>query len=264
MFSDNTNYIETNVSTDLFDLWEDNIAILSLDGMIVYTNPSWKNFAQENNLDPAECSEGTNYLQICDEATGDNSDEAPVVSKGIRDVIQGNKSIYKIEYPCHSPDEKRWFLLKVTLLSKTYPTNVFLQHINITERKEAELSSKETQNQLKQAQSIGNMGSWQFNFSTGKIPLSEEAYKIYGLDIAKVYTIKEVQKIPLSEYRPMLDGALNKLVSGESNYDVSSRFNGQTMVALETYILLQSMTHKKILSQVLFRILLHRKNMNKK
>jgi PAS domain S-box-containing protein len=160
MSSDNSNYIETNVSTGLFDLWEDNIAILSPDGMIVYTNTSWKNFAQENYLNPAECSEGTNYLQICDEATGDNSDEAPVASKGIKDVIQGKNPIYKIEYPCHSPDKKRWFLLKVTPLSQTYPTSALLQHIDITGRKLAELKVSENEKQFKIFKTISDNANY--------------------------------------------------------------------------------------------------------
>ncbi|APH39471.1 PAS domain S-box protein [Methanohalophilus halophilus] len=211
---------KSSIDTELFDLWEDNIAIISPDGTIIYTNKSWKQFAQNNDLDPLQCSEGTNYLQICDEATGEYSSESSIAAEGIRDVISGKKSIVKLEYPCHSPDENRWFLLKITPLSKTYPTDVFLQHIDITERKEAELLAKKEQRQLKKAQSIGNMGSWQFNLNTGTITISEESHRIYGLEIGKIYTIKEIQKFPLPEYRSMLDDALEKLVNGEREYDV--------------------------------------------
>ncbi|WP_129598611.1 PAS domain-containing sensor histidine kinase [Methanohalophilus profundi] len=210
-----------------FDLWEDNIAILSPDGLITYTNESWKQFAQENGLNSAECGEGINYLQICDESTGQNSDEGSIASEGIREVISGKKPIFKIEYPCHNPDERRWFLLKVTPLSNTYPTDVFLQHIDITEIKEAELALKKNQNQLKKAQSIGNTGSWQFDFNTGTISASEEAYRIYGFEMDKVCGIKEIQKIPFPEYRPMLDEALNKLVSGEGAYNVEFKIKRQ-------------------------------------
>jgi PAS domain S-box-containing protein len=127
-----------SIDIELFDLWEDNVAIISPDGTIIYTNKSWKSFARYNGLDPAECSEGTNYLKICDEATGEHSNEASIAAEGIRDVISGNKNTFNLEYPCHSPDEKHWFLLKVTPILRTYPTDVFLQHINITDRKESE------------------------------------------------------------------------------------------------------------------------------
>ncbi|RNI15491.1 PAS domain S-box protein [Methanohalophilus sp. RSK] len=126
------------IGAELFDLWEDNIAIISPDGVIAYTNKSWKQFAIDNGLNPDECDEGTNYLKVCDDATGQNSDGASIAAEGIRDVISGKKPIFKMEYPCHSPDERRWFLLNVSPLLKTYPTDVILQHIDITERKLAE------------------------------------------------------------------------------------------------------------------------------
>ncbi|MEL4305424.1 PAS domain S-box protein [Methanococcoides sp. LMO-2] len=87
-------------------------------------------------------------MNICNESTGENSIEASCIAKGIIDVINGNKGLLKIEYPCHSPDEKRWFLLKVTPLSKTYPTNVLLQHIDITDRKLAEEQIRDRGNRL--------------------------------------------------------------------------------------------------------------------
>ncbi len=37
-----------------FDLWEDNIAIISPDGTISYTNESWKQFVEKSNLDSSE------------------------------------------------------------------------------------------------------------------------------------------------------------------------------------------------------------------
>jgi PAS domain S-box-containing protein len=131
-----------SIDAEVFDMWEDNVAIISPDGTIIYTNKSWKLFAHDNDLDPAVCSEGTNYLKICDEATGENSNEASIAAEKIRDVITGRKSNFKLEYPCHSPDEKRWFLLKGTPLLQTYPTDVLLQHINITDRKKNEENIK--------------------------------------------------------------------------------------------------------------------------
>jgi hypothetical protein len=76
---------------NLFDLWEDNVVILSPDGVITYTNKSWKQFAQDNGLNPDECDEGTNYLKVCDDAEGKNSDEGSIAAEGIRDVISGKK-----------------------------------------------------------------------------------------------------------------------------------------------------------------------------
>ena len=35
------------------------------------------------------------------------------VGKGIRSVIEKRQSIFYFEYPCHSPAEKRWFMMRV-------------------------------------------------------------------------------------------------------------------------------------------------------
>ncbi|ADE35647.1 putative PAS/PAC sensor protein [Methanohalophilus mahii DSM 5219] len=133
----------------MFDLWEDNIAIISPAGIISYANKSWKQFAIDNDLDPQECSEGINYLKVCQEATGEYSNEARIALEGIQDVIHGRKRTFKLEYPCHSPEKQRWFLLKATPLSKTVPTSVLLQHIDITERKLAEEDVKRKAHMLK-------------------------------------------------------------------------------------------------------------------
>ncbi|UGV39871.1 PAS domain S-box protein [Methanococcoides orientis] len=135
-------------TTYLFDMWDDHIAIISPDGLIIYTNQSWKQFAKDNGLDPLKCSEGTNYLKVCDGPNGNCSIDVSTATKGIIDVINGTKNLFKIEYPCHSPDDKHWFLLKVTPLSKTYPSNVLLQHIDITDRKLAEEHIRERENRF--------------------------------------------------------------------------------------------------------------------
>ncbi|ABE51897.1 PAS domain-containing sensor histidine kinase [Methanococcoides burtonii] len=149
MFINEGDFIINICNSSMFNLWEDNIVIINPDGFITYTNKNWESFAKDNGLDPSKCSEGTNYLKICDEANGEHATGASIEAKGIIDVINGNKDIYKIEYPCHSPDEKRWFLLKATPLSKVYPTDVLLQHINITDRKEVQIKLKNSEQQFR-------------------------------------------------------------------------------------------------------------------
>ena len=82
---------------------------------------------------------------------------------------------------------------------------------------------KESERQLKKAQAIGRTGSWKFELNTGRVIASDEALKIYGVDPSKPLTIKEVQNIPLPEYREMLDKELEGLIKGESDYEVEFR-----------------------------------------
>ena len=113
------------------------IAILDESGVIVATNRVWRRFAEANGVLPEMVSENANYLQVCDSATGRNSEEAPVFAGGIRAVLDGRRKSFELEYPCHSPTERRWFVARVTRLSGTDPPWAVVAHENITERKRA-------------------------------------------------------------------------------------------------------------------------------
>ncbi len=93
---------------------------------------------------------------------------------------------------------------------------------DITEKKEAEAELKKKKNELTEAQKIGHLGSWQFHLDTGMVSVSEESLRIYGLEGINL-TIKNVQEIPLPEYRTILDRALDELINKDEPYDVEFR-----------------------------------------
>jgi signal transduction histidine kinase/ActR/RegA family two-component response regulator len=109
-----------------------NIAILDKDGQILQVNKAWKMFAAQNGALPEKVSEGTNYLKICDEASGDHAIEAKPFAKGLRLVMAGKKDCFFMEYPCHSPDKKRWFLGNAAPF-RDNGNHVLVVHVNITE-----------------------------------------------------------------------------------------------------------------------------------
>ncbi|MBN1615493.1 MAG: PAS domain S-box protein, partial [Deltaproteobacteria bacterium] len=49
----------------------------------------------------------------------------------------GKLPSFELEYPCHSPEEKRWFVGRVTPTQGDGPGRVVIAHENITERKQA-------------------------------------------------------------------------------------------------------------------------------
>ena len=100
---------------------------------------------------------------------------------------------------------------------------VVLVFRDITRKYILEEEIYENEKQLRKAQKIGKIGSWTFDLETGKANISEESYNIYGLQKGKEYTIKELQQIPLKEYREILDKALQNLVKGEGDYNVEFR-----------------------------------------
>ncbi len=108
----------------------------------------------------------------------------------------------------------------VVLLKTLLRLHFYSAEKNNPELKKISLSLEQCKTQLKEYQKIGKMGSWVFDLNTGETTISEESYRIYGLDAGKEYTIKELQKVPLAEYRPMLDTAIDDLISGKKEYDV--------------------------------------------
>ena len=113
------------------------VALLDATGRIVLVNETWRRFAASNGLrDPAFCV-GTNYLAACDRATGAGANFAAAAAAGIRDVMMGQPE-FTLEYPCHAPQQARWFILRATRFEFRGQTWIVVAHENITERKLAE------------------------------------------------------------------------------------------------------------------------------
>jgi signal transduction histidine kinase len=114
------------------------IAIVNESGEIVAVNEVWRAFAKTNGGDPGEISEGANYLRVCDSAAGLYSEEAAAFARGIRLVLSGRQESFEMEYPCHSPTERRWFMGRVTRFSGAGTRRAVISHEDITVRKLAE------------------------------------------------------------------------------------------------------------------------------
>jgi signal transduction histidine kinase len=115
------------------------VAILDATGTIVATNRPWRRFAEDNGAAPDEVSENVNYLQVCDAAADRNCADAATFARGMRAVLSGRRATFELEYPCHSPTERRWFIGRVTRFAGTEPPWAVVAHENVTLRKRAEL-----------------------------------------------------------------------------------------------------------------------------
>ena len=137
--------VEPGHDTDILDALPAHVALLDNRGVIVAVNEGWRRFATANLLQGRAHGVGCNYLDLCDEAQGDDSAEAVQVAAGIRTVLAATATCYSIEYPCHSPREQRWFLLKVAPLADGAKAGAVVMHLDITGRKLAEVALCEQQ-----------------------------------------------------------------------------------------------------------------------
>jgi len=142
----------------ILDSLATHIAVLNEKGFIIAVNKAWLGFAESNPPVITNIAEGANYLQVCDNATGPCAEEAGNFAVGIRDVLRGEKDNFRLEYPCHSPSEQRWFAGQVLRLLGEGPVRVVVAHENITERKlmeEALRQSEERYRSVIEAMSEG-------------------------------------------------------------------------------------------------------------
>ena len=111
------------------------VAVIDGNGTIVLTNEGWSRFANQNAADRRLISAvGLNYLDVCRSAAGDGCGGAKEVLAGLESVLSGKTQTFCAEYPCHSPTQRRWFLLQATGLGPPAQGAVLL-HIDITGRK---------------------------------------------------------------------------------------------------------------------------------
>lgn len=114
------------------------IAILDETGVILAVNAPWRQFARANNLGLPDDGVGCNYLEVCNNATGPDAREAAAAARGIRQVVSGRQARFYLEYACHSPQEQRWFTMRVTSFQYNAAARVVVAHESITARRLAE------------------------------------------------------------------------------------------------------------------------------
>jgi PAS domain S-box-containing protein len=118
------------------------IAVLDREGVIRVVNEAWLRFSMENSVHSGQPAAGTglgaNYLSICRRSDGTLSQEASEACAGIQAVLAGRQSRYELEYPCHSPQQERWFSMSVTPLEGSPWGGAVVCHSDITQRVQAE------------------------------------------------------------------------------------------------------------------------------
>ena len=127
------------------------LAILDESGTIISINSSWRRFALDNDFSGHDYGLGTNYLDVCACANGTNAAEAPLVLRGLRDVLSGERDEFYLEYPCHSPTQQRWYALRATRFGSSAnsgapdgePVRVVVTHEDISLRKLTEIRLRE-------------------------------------------------------------------------------------------------------------------------
>lgn len=114
------------------------LAVIDREGRIVEVNAAWVQFGANNAIDRTYQAVGSNYLEVLRNSAREGDDLASIATAGIEDVIEGRRSSFYHEYPCHSRERDRWFMMRAIALKGDTDPYFVITHHEITERKQAE------------------------------------------------------------------------------------------------------------------------------
>jgi PAS domain S-box-containing protein len=181
------------------------IAIIDETGAIITVNKAWRDFARANGVAGQTYAEGANYLLACDSAAGVYSEEAAPFAEGIRSVLGGQLEKFELEYPCHSPSERRWYIGRVTQFAGGGPPRAVVAHENITERKLTEQRLYESERQFR-ALFENTLDAILIASDTGEyVEANEAACDLFGVSLEELLGAKVEDFVrPGEEHRTRL------------------------------------------------------------
>ncbi|WP_062054027.1 ATP-binding protein [Sediminicola sp. YIK13] len=197
------------------------IAVIDKTGKILAVNKAWNNFSLENgepNL--SRTSIGSNYIKECENAITRGDSMSQEVLEGLLSVLRNEQSSFKMEYPCNSPGEDRWFTLQVVPFG-TASDKLVISHTNVTQLKTTERKLEDSNAKLKEAQRLAKIGNWEFNPKTKEVFFSDEMYNILEINKESQEDLFELYR---SKCQPEDFDKFNKLVNNtvknEEGYEI--------------------------------------------
>ncbi|PPK78003.1 PAS domain S-box-containing protein [Methylobacter tundripaludum] len=196
------------LNVSILDSLTSRIAVLDAQGVIVAVNKAWRQFAKDNDLPESRQNMlGLNYLDICKNGCSQpHCHEVNAAQAGIAAVLAGERETFNLEYPCHSPNQQRWFHMNVLPLQGSH-RGVVVSHENITERKLMEDELKASEAKFRSIIEVSpvpmalNDEQWNITF------LNQAFVQTFGYNVDDIPTVADWQSkaYPDPDYRRWVD-----------------------------------------------------------
>ena len=115
----------------VFDALPDAAAVVDRAGTITHVNPAWRTFAVLSGGDLEQTGAGTNYFEVCRRAAAAGDDDSLAVAEGLQGVLSGRLRAFEHRYPCPSPIENRWFVVRISPLAAPHG-GALVCHLDVT------------------------------------------------------------------------------------------------------------------------------------
>ncbi len=160
------------------------LAMLDERGVIRAANNAWRRHAIENRFQSARHIEGVDYVAVCDAAVAEGHEHAEAIAAGLRNVLDDRFPTFGCEYPCVIDGTQRWFRMAASPLRDDKYRGAIVAHVDITDRKQAELERDQIYEQSLSLLCVGGFDGYMRRWSA--------SVGVLG------YSPKELKKLPLS------------------------------------------------------------------
>ncbi len=121
----------------MIDAFPENTAITDAAGRILFVNRAWRAFGERNDLCMADFGLGRNYLEALDDSA-----VSVRLRQGFADVVDAAHAVVEVEYPCHGPHGKAWYVASLSRLDLAEGPIVIIAHRDVTSVKAPEIAIK--------------------------------------------------------------------------------------------------------------------------
>jgi len=143
--------------------------------------------------------------------------------------LKKERNIESIEHEWIRQNGRRLFCIEniTGIFSKEGELEYLLGYmIDVTERKEYEANLFRSKGRLTRGESVSKSGNWELHLDTGMIYGSEGAQNLYGID-AENWKLDNIRRIPLPQYRELLDNSLSQLIKFGIPYNIEFKIRHQ-------------------------------------
>lgn len=202
------------------------IAVVDEDGTVIAVNKAWNDFSKQNGISVMErTGTGSNYIHVCEQSAAAGDTVAAKVLVGMQQVMSKQLPWFEIEYPCDSPNELRWFLLRITNFVGDSP-KVVMVHIDITERKHSEMKLQKALDRYNILAKATSDTVWDWDMHSHMMRYNEGIATMFGYEKSVVENVPDwwkqnIHPDDLGTVSEILDEVF---ITNKQNIQLSYRF----------------------------------------